>query len=67
VSDPGPPHQEGREPTPRPASGTPALGRDGDVGAISGAFDAASLAEGVEQARADIEALSGSCAGTLGS
>ena len=39
----------------------------GYLSAIAGAFGAGSLEEGVDQARSDIEALSGSCSGTLGS
>ena len=38
----------------------------GYLSAIAGAFDAASLEDGVAQARSDIEALSGSCNGLLG-
>src|SRR5918995_6599315 len=39
----------------------------GYLGAIKGAFDAGSLEEGVAQARSEIEAISGSCSGLLGS
>jgi DNA repair exonuclease SbcCD ATPase subunit len=39
----------------------------GYISAIAGAVDAESIDAGVEQAREDIEALSGSCEGTLGS
>jgi DNA repair exonuclease SbcCD ATPase subunit len=39
----------------------------GYLSAIAGAFDASSIDEGVAQARTEIEALSGSCSGILGS
>lgn len=39
----------------------------GYLSAVGGAFDAASVAEGVSQAMTDIEALKASCSGTLGS
>jgi len=39
----------------------------GYLSAIPGAFDASSLDEGVVQARTEIEALTGSCSGILGS
>ena len=39
----------------------------GYLSAIAGAFDADSIADGVDHARSEIEALSGSCADTLGS
>jgi DNA repair exonuclease SbcCD ATPase subunit len=39
----------------------------GYISAIAGAFDAPSLSEGAAQAKSAVEALTGSCAGTLGS
>jgi DNA repair exonuclease SbcCD ATPase subunit len=39
----------------------------GYLSAVAGAFDAGSLQEGIDQARSDIEELSASCSGTLGS
>ena len=39
----------------------------GYISAIAGAFDAPSLSEGAAQAKSAVEALAGSCAGTLGS
>jgi uncharacterized protein YoxC len=39
----------------------------GYISAIAGAFDAPSLSDGVAQAKSAVEALAGSCSGTLGS
>jgi chromosome segregation ATPase len=39
----------------------------GYISAIAGAFDAPSLSDGVAQAKSELEALAGSCSGTLGS
>jgi DNA repair exonuclease SbcCD ATPase subunit len=39
----------------------------GYISAIAGAFDAPSLSDGVAQAKSEVEALAGSCSGTLGS
>ena len=48
------------------AEGAGACAR-GYLSAIAAAFDAGSLQEGVDQARSDVEALSASCSGPLGS